>query len=175
MTEDPTTEAEAEDEEGEVPANAVRGRFVVTHADADSAVLKAVDGGQVHTLATNPNLSEDDLVAATLAPEPPMEVTWRVVELESQRALAIEHSPEPPTELADELAAGQPTGEVTRQERAGEGELHVLTLSPGSVADAAAEVADDEATRTVAARVGARRVELRTDEEEGVLSVRYLP
>jgi hypothetical protein len=66
-------------------------------------------------------------------------------------------------------------GEVTRRERAGTGEVHVLSLEPGSVAAAADEVAADEATRTVGARVGARRVELRLDEDEGVLSVRYLP
>jgi hypothetical protein len=163
------------DEASTDDADTTTGRFVVTHADEDSAVLKAVDGGQVHTLATNPDLAEDDVVEATLAPEPPMEVTWRVVEVGSRRALGIEHSPEPPTELAYDLAADQPVGEVTRRERAGEGELHVLTLEPGSVAGAADEVAADEATRTVAARVGARRVELRSDDEAGVLSVRYLP
>lgn len=172
---DDTIDDGGERDPEEVPADAEHGRFVVTHADADSAVLKAVDGGQVHTLASNPDLTEDDVVEATLAPEPPMEVTWRVLEVESRRALGIEHSPEPPTELAYDIAAEQPVGEVTRRERAGKGELHVLTLEPGSVADAAEEVAADEATRTVAARVGARRVELRLDDEEGVLSVRYLP
>lgn len=153
----------------------VTGRFVVTHADTDSAVLKAVDGGQVHTLATNPGVETDDIIEATIAPEPPMEVTWQVVEIAEQRALAIEHSPEPPTGLAYDLAADQPVGEVTRRDRAGKGEFHVLTLEPDSVAAATEEVADDEATRTVAARAGANRVELRTDGEEGVLSVRYLP
>lgn len=150
-------------------------RFVVSHADEDSAVLKAVDGGQVHTLATNPDLAADDVVTATIEPEPPMEVTWRVVEVEERHALEIGRSPEPPTELAYDLADAQPVGEVTRRERAGEGELHVLTLDPGSVEAAAEEVAADEATRTVAARVGARRVELRLDDDAGVLSVRYLP
>jgi hypothetical protein len=176
MNDEPTTDGDDEAPAGtEGPADAECGQFVVTHADEDSAVLKAVDGGQVHTLASNPDLAEDDVVEATLAPEPPMEVTWQVVEVASQRALSIERSPEPPTELAYDIAADQPVGEVTRRERAGEGELHVLTLDPGSVADAAAEVAGDEATRTVAARAGARRVELRLDDEEGILSVRYLP
>ncbi|MFB6206224.1 MAG: DUF5812 family protein [Haloglomus sp.] len=177
MRDDVTGDGRADSESAaeDRPADAVRGRFVVTHADDDSAVLKAVDGGQVHTLATNPGVEADDIVEATLAPEPPMEVTWRVVDLESRRALSIERSPEPPTGPAYDLAADQPVGEVTRRERAGEGELHVLTLEPGSVADAAEEVAEDEATRTVAARVDARRVELRLDDEEGVLSVRYLP
>ena len=150
-------------------------RFVVSHADEDSAVLKAVDGGQVHTLASNPDLTADDVVTATIEPEPPMEVTWRVVGIEERHTLDIGRSPEPPTELAYEIADGQPVGEVTRRERAGEGELHVLTLDPSSVEAAAEEVAADEATRTVAARVGARRVELRFDDDAGVLSVRYLP
>ncbi|WP_276258407.1 DUF5812 family protein [Haloglomus litoreum] len=163
------------DESTAADGETTTGQFVVTHADADSAVLKAVDGGQVHTLATNPGVEMDDVVEATLAPEPPMEVTWRVLEVASRRALSIEHSPEPPTELAYDIAADQPVGEVTRRERAGEGELHVLTLDPGTVETAAEEVAADEATRTVAARVGARRVELRLDDDEGVLSVRYLP
>jgi hypothetical protein len=175
MTDDAPDTAGDDVPSSETPDDAIRGQFVVTHADPDSAVLKAVDGGQVHTLATNPDLAEDDLVEATLAPEPPMEVTWRVVSVEERRSLGIERSPEPPTELAYDLAADQPVGEVTRRERAGTGEVHVLTLEPGSVAAAADEVAADEATRTVAARVGARRVELRLDEDEGVLSVRYLP
>jgi hypothetical protein len=40
---------------------------------------------------------------------------------------------------------------------------------------AAVVVAAAAATRTVAARVGARGVELRLDDDAGVLSVRYLP
>jgi len=34
-------------------AAALEGHFLVTHADEDSAVLKDVDRGQVHTLADN--------------------------------------------------------------------------------------------------------------------------
>jgi hypothetical protein len=83
MTDDAPDTAGDDGPSSETPDDAVRGQFVVTHADPDSAVLKAVDGGQVHTLATNPDLDEDDLVEATLAPEPPMEVTWRVVSASS--------------------------------------------------------------------------------------------
>jgi hypothetical protein len=157
------------------PDGEVAGRFLVTHADADSAVLKAVDGGQVHTLADNPGVEADDVVEATLAPEQPLEVSWRAVECEVEGSVGVERSPEPPTQLAYDLAADQPVGEVTRRERAGDGELHVLTLEPGSVEAAVEEVAADEATRTMAARVGARRVELRWDDDAGVCSVRYLP
>ena len=40
--------------------DAREGRFLVTHADEDSAVLKDVDRGQVHTLADNPGVEAGD-------------------------------------------------------------------------------------------------------------------
>jgi hypothetical protein len=155
--------------------DATEGTYLVTHADEGSAVLKDVEDGQVHTLAENPGVETDAVLTATLAPEPPMEVAWRVVEETDRRTVSVSRSPEPPTRQAYEIADDQPTGELERRERAGEGELHVVSLSPGSVADAAQEVAEDEATRTRAARLGVRRVEIREDDEAGVLSVRYLP
>jgi hypothetical protein len=154
---------------------ATEGTFLVTHAEADSAVLRDVESGQVHTLVDNPGLEAGDLLAASIAPEPPLEVAWRVLEVADRWTVSVERSPEPPTARALETAADQPVGDVTRHERAGQGEVHVLTVSPGGTEAAASDVIDDEATVERAGRLGVDRVELRTDDEQGVVSVRYLP
>jgi hypothetical protein len=150
-----------------------QGTFLVTHADEGSAVVQDVADSQVHTLADNPGLAVGEVLEATLEPEPPMEVAWQVTTLDTQRSIPVEHSEEPPTQLARELAGDQPVGDLTTRERAGEGELHVLTVPPEQTADAAAEVVDDEETIARAARLGVARVEVRA--ADGVVSVRYLP
>ncbi|WP_144922692.1 DUF5812 family protein [Halorubrum salsamenti] len=148
--------------------------FLVTHVESDSAVLKDVRDGQVHTLSSNPGLAVDDAVEATVAPDPPMEVTYRVVEVADRRSLSIEESEEPPTVHERELAAETETGELAREERAGVGEVHVLTPPEADTADAVADVIDDrETTLSRAARLGVNRVEVRS--EPGVVSVRYMP
>jgi hypothetical protein len=149
------------------------GRFLVTHADDASAVLKDVDRGQVHTLAENPGVAEHDVVEGTVAPAPPTEVAYALVEVEKRRSVTVTESAEPPTTQAREIAADQPAGEVTRRERAGTGELHVLTVPTDGTDRAVADVLDDEATLSRAARLGVGRVEVRS--EPGVVSVRYLP
>jgi hypothetical protein len=159
--------------EGAEPADERDGRFVVTHADEASAVLKDVDSGQVHTLAENPGVESREVIEGVVAPEPPMEVSYRLVEIEDRRQLSIEESPEPPTQQERELAAEQAVGEVTRRDRAGTGELHVLTVPDEETEAAVADVRDDEATLARAARLGVDRVEIRS--EAGVVSVRYLP
>ncbi|WP_128904554.1 DUF5812 family protein [Halorubrum amylolyticum] len=148
--------------------------FLVTHVESDSAVLKDVHDGQVHTLSSNPGLSVDDALEATVAPDPPMEVTYRVVEVAERRSLSIEESEEPPTVHERELAAETETGDLAREERAGVGEVHVLTPPEEDTADAVADVIDDrEATLSRAARLGVNRVEVRS--EPCVVSVRYMP
>ncbi|WP_162224380.1 DUF5812 family protein [Halorussus amylolyticus] len=152
--------------------------FLVTNADEDSAVLKDVQSGQVHTLSSNPGVSETDAVEATVAPDPPMNLTWSVVEVEERRSLSTEESDEPPTVHEREMAAEQEVGEVRRTERAGTGEIHVLTVPPEDTDDAVSDVLDDEGTLSRAARLGVSRVEVRTGEGEsgeGVVSVRYMP
>jgi len=149
------------------------GRFLVTHADEASAVLKDVDRGQVHTLAENPGVAERDVIEGTVAPTPPVEVAYTIVEVEERRSVTVTESAEPPTTQAREIAADQPAGEVTRQERAGTGELHVLTVPTDGTDRTVADVLDDEATLSRAARLGVERVEVRS--EPGVVSVRYLP
>lgn len=152
---------------------AQEGRFLVTHVDETTAVLKDVDRGQVHTLGENPGVEEHDVVEGTVEPEPPMEVTYRLVEIETHRSVTVEESPEPPTTQERDIAADQPEGELTTQERAGTGELHVLTVPEGQTQEAVSDVLEDEATLVRAARLGVGRVEIRS--EPGVVSVRYLP
>jgi len=148
--------------------------FLVTHVESGSAILKDVHDGQVHTLDATDEFAVDDAVEATIAPEPPLELTYRVVELEERWPLSIEHSEEPPTAHERAIAADQPTGELTQEPRAGIGEIHVLS-PPEDATDAAADdlLKDRESTLSRAARLGVNRVEIRTDP--GVLSVRYLP
>ncbi|WP_158055665.1 DUF5812 family protein [Halorussus halophilus] len=147
--------------------------FLVTHAEAESAVLKDVHDGQVHTLSSNPGVEEYDAVEGTVAPDPPMNVTWSVVDVEERRALSTERSEEPPTTQEMEMADEQEVGELARTERAGTGEIHVLSVPPEDTEDAVSDVLDDEGTLSRAARLGVSRVEVRS--EEGVVSVRYMP
>jgi hypothetical protein len=149
------------------------GTFVVTHVDEGTAVLQDVNSGGVHTLAENPDLEPYEVLEATLAVQPPMEVVWTVAELRDRRTVDVEHSPEQPTQQAKELATDQDVGELTTRERAGEGEVHVISVPPERTEQAAADVVEDETTLTRAARLGVRRVEVRA--ADGVLSVRYLP
>jgi len=148
-----------------------RGTFLVTHADEESAVLRDVVDGQVHTLSSNPDLSVHDVLEATLAPEPPMEVTWTAVDVEARHQVELGETDLEPTRQARQAATDQSEGELTTIERAGEGEVHVLTVP--DPAEAAADVFEDEGTVERAARLGATRVEVRTGE--GMISVRYLP
>jgi len=148
--------------------------FLVTHADGDSAVLKDVHDGQVHTLASNPGVEVDDAIEGEVSPDPPLEVSWQLVEIEERRPLSIEESEEPPTQQERELAADQPVGELTREPRAGIGEIHVVTVPEDGTSQAVDDVVDDrEGTLSRAARLGVNRVEIRS--EPGVLSIRYLP
>jgi hypothetical protein len=149
------------------------GTFLVTHGDDDSALLRDVIDGQMHTLADSRDLEAGDVIEATIEPEPPLEVVWSITEIEARRRPTITESEEPPTQLARDLASDQEIGEVTRRERAGEGELHVLTVPPENTATAVADVAEDEATVERAARLAVERVEIRA--ADGVVSVRYLP
>ena len=148
--------------------------FLVTHADADSAVLKDVHDGQVHTLTSNPGVEVDDAIEGELSPDPPLEVSWQLTEIEERWALSIDENEEPPTQQERELAAAQPVGELTREPRAGIGEIHVVTVPEDGTTEAVDDVATDrEGTLSRAARLGVNRVEIRS--EPGVVSIRYLP
>jgi hypothetical protein len=150
------------------------GTFLVTAADDDSAVLADVNDGQVHTLATNPGVDAGDAVEGTVAPEPPLDVAWQLVDVAQRWSISVEESTEAPTTLEREVAAEQAVGELTKRERAGTGEIHVLTVAASETDAAVADVLDDEdGLRSRAARLGVERVVVRS--EPGVVSVRYLP
>lgn len=150
------------------------GTFLVTAADEDSAVLADVDDGQVHTLATNPGVEVGEAIEGTVAPEPPLEVAWQLVEVAERWTISVEESSESPTTLEREVASEQAVGELTRRDRAGIGEIHVLTVTESETEAAVADVLDDaDGLRSRAARLGVERVVVRS--EPGVVSVRYLP
>lgn len=149
------------------------GTFLVTHAEERAAVLRDVRDAEVHTLEGGTDLEAGEVLEATIASRPPMDAVWSTVEIERRRTISVEESPESPTRLARELAAEQNVGEVTTRERAGEGELHVLTVPAERTAATAADVRADEETVARAARLGVERVEIRA--ADGVVSVRYLP
>jgi len=149
------------------------GTFLVTHADEESVTVRDVVDSQVLTLSENPGLEAGTVVEATLEAEPPMEVTYAVAELAAEHAIPVDVVELEPTQQAKDLAADQPVGELTTQERAGTGELHVLTVPDSEAAATAEEIAADEETVARAGRLGVDRVEIRT--ASGVVSVRYLP
>lgn len=151
------------------------GTFFVTEADAESAILTDVADGQVHTLAeqAEPPLEQGEVLVGTLVAEPPMTVAWSIDELDSRRTIPVDRSPESPTKQERDIASEQPVGELTREPRAGEGEIHILTVPEAQTDQAVADVLDDPQTVARAARLGVDRVEIRA--EDGVLSVRYLP
>jgi len=74
------------------PADRKESTFLVTHADEDSAVLKDVHDGQVHALSTNPGIEVGDAIEGIVAPDPPLEVSWQLVEVVDRRSLSIEVS-----------------------------------------------------------------------------------
>lgn len=150
------------------------GTFVVTHAADESAVLQDASDSQIHTLESNPGLVEGEVVDATLEAVPPMEATWEVADLVEQRSIAVERSAESPTKQAREAGADQEEGDLTHIERAGTGELHVITVPADATEQAVADVLDDETGLVSrAARLEVERVEVRA--ADGVVSVRYLP
>jgi hypothetical protein len=150
------------------------GTFVVTHAEDESAVVRDVETAQVHTLSSNPGLEVHDVLEATVAPEPPLEVAWEVVDVDERRSIELVDSDLEPTQHSKELAADAEVGELIQEERAGTGEIHIFRLE-SDVEAAARDVLEDEETIARAARLEAVRVEVRHSATDGVLSVRYLP
>jgi hypothetical protein len=150
--------------------------FLVTEADADSAVLRDVDTGKIYTLAANDDDYEPpDVLGATVEPIPPMNVAYDVVDVDYRRRIDVVDTDLSPTTQAMNVAADLDVGDVERIEREGRGELHVLAVPPADTEDAARDVLDDRETIARAARLDAVRVEVRRDADAGVLNVRYLP
>lgn len=148
----------------------VTGTFLVTAADEGATLLSAVDGGRVHPLATDADLAVGDVVEGTLEPAEPLAVTWKPAHVTDLWRPAIEVVDGPPGDRAREVAAELAIGQLERLVDE-DGELHVLSVDPDRTAAATEEVVSDETTRRIAARLGAKRVEVRG--EEGVVAVRY--
>ena len=151
------------------------GTFVVTHAEPESAVVRDVETAQVHPLASNPGLEVHDVLEATVAPEPPLEVAWEVIDVAERRSIELVDSDLEPTQHEKALAADAEVGDLIQEERAGTGELHVFCLPEGELEAATQDVLEDEETIARAARLEAVRVEVRCSAADGVMSVRYLP
>ena len=147
--------------------------FLVTGADDESAVLSDVQDAQVHTLSENPGVEEGDVLDATVASDPPMNVTYSVVEVQQRRRIPVETSDETPTQRSRELAADLEAGELETMERAGVGEVHVLRVSENSVEETVEDVLTDDQTVARAARIGIDHVEIRSGEN--FVSIRYMP
>lgn len=147
------------------------GTFLVTAADEGSAVLSDVADGQVCPLGENPGFEAGEVVGATLEPVGALGVTWRPAEVVERWTPTVEAVEESPGRRAREVAEDQEPGRLSRVD-VDDGELHVLSVPPGRTEAAVEDVLADETTRRVAARLGARRVEVRG--EAGVVGVRYL-
>ena len=164
----PVGEAESEPE-------TVSGTFYVKYTADSSVTLHEVNTGQICTLIENPGFAVHEIIAATLVAQPPMEVSYLVSELDDQYAIPVERTPEPPTTQVTEIAAEMDEMEAAAIDRAGEGEIHILRVAPDNVEQTAEELNEDEMTYKNAARYGVSRVEIRSSEDDGIVSIRYLP
>lgn len=147
------------------------GTFLVTAADEATVELADVADGQVVALSSNPGLEAGQVVEGTVSPDPPLGVSWSLVSVDARHRVAVEAVDEPPSDRARTAAAELEAGELA-SEPLDAGELHALRVPPSRTEAAIEDVVADEATRRRAARIGARRVEVRG--ESGVVGVRYL-
>lgn len=145
------------------------GTFLVTHADAESAVLRDVEAGRVHALAEHPDLAAGEVVDAELTADD-LGVTWRVSTLLDRREIPVTASDADPSAAAREAVAGADPGAVARLDREW-GELHAIAVPVADTDAAVQDVLGDEATLVRAAATDATRVEVRG--ARGVLAVRY--
>lgn len=155
----------------------VTGTFLVAETDADGpgAVVQDAERGRVHAVAEGPapDLARDEVFAGELVATDPAGAVWRVAEASERWTVEVSESAEPPTTNAQDRAS-EAVGDLVRVERAGEGELHVITVPEDGTEQAVADVLDDEASlRARAARLGVGRVEVRS--APGLVCVRYLP
>lgn len=161
------------DEEEEMEAET--GRFYVKHTEDVAVTLHEVNTGQIFTLVENPDLEVHQILDATLMENPPLGVSYVIDELHSQETIPVEYSDEPTTTQVRKIVTDMETDQAAAIEREGEGEIHVLNVEPERTSEAAEPLDEDETTYKNAARYGVERVEIRTDEDEGIVSIRYLP
>jgi len=162
-------------DDGDDEPEQATGTFYVKYAQDTAVTLHEIDSEQIYTLIENPGLKRHEIVEASLVAQPPMEVSYLIDELESRRTIPVERSPESPTEQVRGVGSELDTGQAVAIEREGKGEIHVLSVEPDRTERTAEEIPDDEMTYKNAARYGVGRVEVRSDAEAGIVSVRYLP
>lgn len=146
-----------------------RGTFLVTEAD-DAAVLRDVETGQVHALGSNPGVQRGTVLDATIAAEPPLDVTWAVETVHERRQVTVERASDRPVDGAFDAVAGHDPGDLVELDT-DDVACHALVVPVERTEDAAEDVATDEATLTRAARLGATTVVVRA--ADGVVTVRY--
>jgi len=151
----------------------VSGTFYVKHVEEIAATLHEVDTGQICTLIENPDFERHEIVEASLVAQPPMEVSYLIEDIESRRTIPVEASSESPTRQVQQVGPDIDVGDAVAIEREGEGEIHILRVEDAD--RTVEELLDDEMTYKNAARYGVERVEIRSDADEGIVSVRYLP
>ena len=155
----------------------VTGTFYVKYAQDVAVTLHEVNTAQICTLIENPGFERHDIVEGTLAAQPPMGVSYLVEELDAHYSIPVETSPESPTKQVRDIANAElAVGDAIAIEREGKGEIHILRVDPDQTATTADELHDDEMTYKNAARFEhVERVEIRSDESVGIVSIRYLP
>jgi len=151
------------------------GTFYVKHTEDVSATLHEVDTGQIFTLIQHPELERHEIIEASLIAQPPMEVSYLIETLESRRTVPVERSSQTPTQQVQKAGTRMDAGEAVAIPREGEGEIHILSVEPDRTDRTAEEVLDDEMTYKNAARYDIDRVEVRSDADQGLVSIRYLP
>ena len=151
------------------------GTYYVKFAEEKAVTLHDIDTAEINTLIENPGFEAHDIIEADLIAQPPMEVSYLIKELHDHYTIDVETSQEPPTTQVMEVAEQMDEDEVIAIEREGDGEIHILKIAPGDVASTAEYLHDDEKPYKNAVDVGVDRVEIRTDEDEGIISIRYLP
>lgn len=151
------------------------GTFYVKHVEESAVTLHEIETTQVFTLVESRDFERHEIIEASLIAQPPMQVSYLIDELTDRRKIHVEYSTEPPTKNAMRVAEELDEGDAIAIEREGEGEIHVLTVPPEAVEQTVEELPEDEMTYKNAARYDVGRVEIRSDEEEGIVSIRYLP
>ncbi|MFB6361387.1 MAG: DUF5812 family protein [Halobacteriales archaeon] len=147
------------------------GTFYVRAADEATAELADVEDGQVFVLSSNPGLDPGDIVEGTVAADPPLGVSWSLVAVDTRYRVTVEALDEAPAPEARSLVESLSEGELAREELPN-GERHVLKVPAAETAAAVEDLVGEETTRRRAARIGARRAEVRG--RDGVVAVRYL-
>ncbi len=151
------------------------GTFYVKHVEDQSVTLHEIHTSQVYVAIENPDLERRQIIEATLVAQPPMNVSFLFSEIVSKRTIPVEVSDLEVTSNVREIGGEMGVGEAIAIEREGEGEIHILTVESGQAGERAEEISDDETTYKNAGRYEVDRVEIRTDEDDGIVSIRYLP